>query len=389
MKLAYVINLRLPTEKAYGHQISKMCETFSDLDVEVSLFSPERVNNITQSLTDFYQVKNNFKITTVKGFDFFKARPYLGRWSFYLQGLVFARRAAKLITDKSTVIYSRNPEVICLFSRRGFKTVYECHDWFGRNKILSLWFLKNVSKIVTTNRFIGQKFVEAQIPSGKVLVAPNGVSLEKFALKLDQVEALEKLNLDSNVGVKLAGKKILLYTGSFRTMGVEKGIGDILEALTQISDPEIMFVAVGGNESDLNYYRNLAMELNLEDKVILLEKKTQEGLALWQQAASILLMPFPRKAHYEYFMTPLKMFEYMAAGRPIIASNLPSIKEILTEDNAIFCEPGDPADLAQKISLVLTDKTLAQNMASQAREDVENYTWRKRAEKIMNFINHG
>lgn len=131
------------------------------------------------------------------------------------------------------------------------------------------------------------------------------------------------------------------------------------------------------------------MELNLEDKVILLEKKTQEGLALWQQAASILLMPFPRKAHYEYFMTPLKMFEYMAAGRPIIASNLPSIKEILTEDNAIFCEPGDPADLAQKISLVLTDKTLAQNMASQAREDVENYTWRKRAEKIMNFINHG
>ncbi|MBP9855794.1 MAG: glycosyltransferase [Candidatus Pacebacteria bacterium] len=388
MKLAYVINLRLPTEKAYGHQISKMCETFSSLGVEVSLLSPERINNISANLFDFYQVKNNFKITIVKGFDFFKARPYLGRWSFYLQGLVFAHRAAKLIADKSTVIYTRNPEVIWLFSRRGFKTVYECHDWFGRNKILSLWFLKNVSKIVTTNRFIGQKFIEAGVSKNKILVAPNGVSLEKFALNLDPTEALAKLNLPPDLQQQLAGQKILLYTGSFRTMGIEKGVGDILEALTQISDPEITFVAVGGNETDLTYYRNLAMELNLEDKVILVEKQTQESLALWQQAASVLLMPFPRKAHYEYFMTPLKMFEYMAARRPIIASNLPSIKEILTEDNAIFCEPGNTSDLAIKINLALNDRELSERVGNQAWADVQNYTWTKRAEKIINFLNH-
>ncbi len=388
MKLAYVINLRLPTEKAYGHQISKMCETFSSLGVEVSLLSPERINNISANLFDFYQVKNNFKITIVKGFDFFKARPYLGRWSFYLQGLVFAHRAAKLITDKSTVIYTRNPEVIWLFSRRGFKTVYECHDWFGRNKILSLWFLKNVSKIVTTNRFIGQKFIEAGVSKNKILVSPNGVSLEKFALNIDPTEALAKLNLSGDLQQQLAGQKILLYTGSFRTMGIEKGIGDILTALTGVWEPNITFVAVGGNEADLTYYRNLVMELNLEDKVILLEKQSQEALALWQQAASVLLMPFPRKAHYEYFMTPLKMFEYMAARRPIIASNLPSIKEILTEDNAIFCEPGNASDLAAKINLALTNSELSERVGEQAWMDVQNYTWTKRAEKIINFLTH-
>lgn len=388
MKLAYVLNLRLPTEKAYGHQVSKMAETFSDLGVEVSIFSPQRINNITESIVDFYQVKNNFKAVKVKGFDFFRTRPYLGPWSFYLQGLMFARRAAKLITDKSTVIYSRNPEVVWLFSRRGFKTVYECHDWFGRNKILSLWFLKNVSKIVTTNRFIGQKFIEAGVSKNKILVAPNGVSLEKFALNLEPTEALAKLNLPPDLQQQLAGQKILLYTGSFRTMGIEKGIGDILTALTEVREPNITFVAVGGNEADLTYYRNLVMELNLEDKVILLEKQTQEALALWQQAASVLLMPFPRKAHYEYFMTPLKMFEYMAARRPIIASNLPSIKEILTEDNAIFCEPGNASDLAAKINLALTNSELSERVGEQAWMDVQNYTWTKRAEKIINFLTH-
>ncbi len=388
MKLAYVLNLRLPTEKAYGHQVSKMAETFSDLGVEVSIFSPQRINNITESIADFYQVKNNFKAVTVGGFDFFRTRPYLGPWSFYLQGIMFARRAAKLITDKSTVIYSRNPEVIWLFSRRGFKTVYECHDWFGRSRSLSLWLLKNCSHVVVTNRFIGQKFIEAGVSKNKILVAPNGVSLEKFALHLEPAEALAKLNLPPDLQQQLAGQKILLYTGSFRTMGIEKGVGDILEALTQISDPEITFVAVGGNEADLTYYRNLVMELNLEDKVILLEKQSQESLALWQQAASILLMPFPRKAHYEYFMTPLKMFEYMAARRPIIASNLPSIKEILNDTNAIFCEPGNTSDLATKINLALTNSELSERVGEQAWTDVQNYTWTKRVEKIINFLTH-
>ena len=97
-------------------------------------------------------------------------------------------------------------------------------------------------------------------------------------------------------------------------------------------------------------------------------------------------MPFPDKAHYRYFMTPLKIFEYMAGARPIIASDLPSIREILNERNAFFCKPGDVESLTGEINYVLNNKEEAMIKAEQANKDVLRYSWDKRAERILKFI---
>ena len=97
-------------------------------------------------------------------------------------------------------------------------------------------------------------------------------------------------------------------------------------------------------------------------------------------------MPFPYNQHYAYYMSPLKMFEYMAAKRPIIASDLPSVCEVLNKENAILVKPDNPESLAQGIKKILEDKELANKMSYQAFSDVENYTWHKRVENILNFI---
>jgi len=114
--------------------------------------------------------------------------------------------------------------------------------------------------------------------------------------------------------------------------------------------------------------------------------RSQAQLAVYQKAFDILLMPFPPNEHYTFYMSPLKMFEYMASGRPIVTSDLPSVREILNENNAIFVKPEDPEDLARGIKTALEDKELAQRVSQQAFEDVQFYTWTKRAERIVRFI---
>jgi glycosyltransferase involved in cell wall biosynthesis len=82
----------------------------------------------------------------------------------------------------------------------------------------------------------------------------------------------------------------------------------------------------------------------------------------------------------------MKLFEYMAADRPILASDLPSIREILDENNATFFKPDDSKDLSEKVKYVLSNPESTEKRTRQAKEDVKNYTWQKRAEKIMEFL---
>jgi glycosyltransferase involved in cell wall biosynthesis len=98
-------------------------------------------------------------------------------------------------------------------------------------------------------------------------------------------------------------------------------------------------------------------------------------------------MPFPWSEHYAYFMSPLKMFEYMAAGRPIVATDLPSAREILDDKSAVIVKPGDAEDLARGILKVLRDEEAAAFLAENARAKVKNYSWDERVKNILKFIN--
>jgi len=81
--------------------------------------------------------------------------------------------------------------------------------------------------------------------------------------------------------------------------------------------------------------------------------------------------------------SPMKMFEYMAAGRAIVTADLPVIREVLNEKNAIFCEPDDVGKWKVEIEKLLTDEPRRLELGRQARQDVQGYTWLARAEKIV------
>jgi GxxExxY protein len=187
-------------------------------------------------------------------------------------------------------------------------------------------------------------------------------------------KAREKLNLPID-------KKIILYTGHLYSW---KGVQTLADASKYLSN-NCLVVFVGGTEEDI---RNFQFPISNFQNVKLVGYRPHSEIPIWLKAADVLVLPNSGKEQISReFTSPMKLFEYMASGRPIVASNLPSISEILEDGkNALLFEPDNPQDLAEKINRILSDSNLSQRISTQAYEDVKNYSWDKRTLYIYENI---
>ena len=150
-----------------------------------------------------------------------------------------------------------------------------------------------------------------------------------------------------------------------------------------------LFVIVGGREQDVNRYRDLAREKKAEN-VIFIGFVPHGEVAAYLSASDVLVMPYTSGVTIRggtkasQFTSPIKLFEYMAAGRPIVATALPTVLEILKNgQNALLVEPGNAAVLSEALGKVLDDRELAKTLASASKAEVEIYTWENRARKLL------
>jgi len=390
MKLIYVVNARMPTDKAHGHQIATMCNEYAQLGHEVELWVPTRKNPITEDVFEYYDLPRSFTVRYIPTFDFIQFEKMIGRYGGLLQVPSFLVSFLAFLAFKhpkrDVHFLSRNPDIVWVASRLGYSTVYECHDWFRRHTKRSLWFLKKAYGVIATNALIAQEFLDRGFQKEQVHVAPNGVSLERFALSMSKEEALDRLDISDALKNVCRESSVLMYTGSYTTMGVDKGIDLVLEALASL--PHTSFIAVGGAEWEVQKYQEVASKLGVTERCHFEGRVSQDDIAIYQQIADILVMPFPKKAHYERHMCPLKMFEYMASGRPIIASRLPSIQQVLKhETNAVLIDPGDAVVFTEVVQSLAKDDYLSKRLAKVALADVSKHTWRQRAVRIVDWWN--
>jgi glycosyltransferase involved in cell wall biosynthesis len=208
----------------------------------------------------------------------------------------------------------------------------------------------------------------------EVVIAPNGVDLERFASLPDPVAARRQIGLRAAPTVMCTGH---LYAG--------RGAGLFLALAKSI--PQAHFVWVGGRAEDIAAWKQRAESDNITFTGFIPNRE----LPLYQAAADILLMPYSRSimgssgtADSANVASPMKMFEYMAARRAIVTSDLPVIREVLNEKNALFCEPDDPSEWKTAIESLLADQAQRIDLGNQARSDVQGYTWLSRAERILN-----
>ena len=386
MKILYIVNARIPTEKAHGIQIMKMCETFSNNEIKLELILPTRRNKIFKNTNIFkhYSIKENFKFKKILSYDpYYLIKLPQGTYIkfqalFFIFSLFFYLFFKK--NKKDYIFYTRDEYLLPILQLFSKKVVWEGHS-LSKNKNIYIKYFNKCYRIIVLTSYIKKELIDLVIEENKILVSPDGVDLNIFDIDITKKQARKKLNLPQD-------KIILGYTGTLKTKNMDKGIDNILEVLKILLKQKnnILFVAVGGCRNDVDYYIKRANKIGVLNNVLFLEKVFQEKLAIYQKAFDFLLMPFPNKKHYSHYMSPLKMFEYMVSKRPIIASNLPSIKEILNNNNSVLVEPDNSVLLSEGIKKLLKDEKLITNISQKAYNNVKKYTWDKRVKKIVKFV---
>lgn len=363
MKLYYLANIRLPTEKAHGIQIIKMCEAFARAGLEVELLVPRRRNFIREDPFSYYNVAKIFKIRTIPAIDFLNSTKFgfwLGAFSFSIASIV-ARASMK-----DGMVYSRDELPLWVLGFFGKTIVWEVH--MPRDNRVARALLKRCKKIVAISQGLKRFYETKKIPKESILVAHDGVDLEDFVIEVNKKEIKKNLGLPEGV-------PIVMYVGRLDPW---KGVQTLLDAAAYL--PGVQVVIIGEGDQ-------LARFKERYKNVIFTGYLPYRDLPKNQKVADVLVIPNSKKSIVSaQYTSPLKVFAHMASGVPMVVSDLPSLREVLSEESAMFVNADDPQALAKGIESILADRRHGALIAEHALVEVKKYTWDKRAERIMQFI---
>lgn len=364
MNVLYVTNARLPTEKAHGLAIMKTCEALARAGHTVELIAPKRRNLLQADPFEYYGITERFALKKLSTLNL-----TWGRIGFLVQEISFAIHAAFYLQGKDGIIYSRDDVVLWilwLFGHRRF--MWESHT--GGWNFCARTVARKSHALVVISEGLKDFYIESGISAGKISVIPSAIDLEEFARPESKSDARQRLELPIDA-------RIAMYIGRFDGW---KGSDTLFEA-SKLLPADVRIVAIGGEP------HQVADIKTRYPRVILPGFRAYKELADNQSAADVLVVPNTGKDVISArFTSPLKLIAHMASGRPIVASDLPSIREITGDDAAMLVVPDNAEALADGIKKVLVDTTLGERLAKRALEKVEQYTWESRATEITKLL---
>ncbi len=175
----------------------------------------------------------------------------------------------------------------------------------------------------------------------------------------------------------------LLYLGSLHPW---KGVDTLIRALPHVKQPAELHI-VGGSGERIAELRKLAKELNVEARVVFHGPVEPGKRFEYIHQADICLLPLTDTGLGGRYTSPLKLFEYMAAGKALVVSDLPSMRQVLTpEQDALLVPTGEPEAFARAIERLLADSVLRLRLGDVAKSKAQGFSWRARSETILRFI---
>ena len=352
----------------------KVTQALMQLGHEIRMFAPAETEPATrESLLTHYGLRLAPDLKLIPSIRLFKRLDFVVR----------AQNAAEKFGAE--LIYTWLPQSAVFALMRKDPVVLEMHADVARN---GAWWLQKFWKrpgrklmTITTSalRNALERSTKLQFSDDALLVAPNGVELEKYDRLPNPAKARHQLSLPAGLTVGFTGH---IYPG--------RGADLLFELAKQM--PLVNFLWVGGTPELVDFWRGKLTDAKMTN-VTMTGFVKHEMIPLYQAASDILLMPYSRSISASSgqdiaeVINPMKMFEYMASGRAIVSADLPSIREVLNEGNAVLVEAGEwemvIGNWQFEIESLLADEPRRQMLASQARKDVEQLTWVKREERVM------
>lgn len=376
MKIIYISNIRFPTHKAHGLQIAKTCEAFGKQNIDIELLIPWRFNPLKENGYDFYDIKYKFPIRKIFSIDLLWL-PLCSSITFLLQLFSFALSIFFIFLfrqDKNIVVYGRDEMVLAPLALIGLRVFWESHT--GSNNFFVRVLKNKKSKIVCISKGLADFYNDLGFSVNDILVAPDGVDLSLFDNIRDS-----KAQLRDELGLSRLNR-VITYSGSVG-LYAWKGVDVFLDSLKYLESKDVQYLVVGGVEDEILKLKNRYSD----PRIIFVGQVPVTSVPSYLLASDVLVLP-NKTGHIvsDKFTSPMKLFEYMLSGVPIVASNVASIQEILSEESAYLFLANDPVDLAHKIETALNNTIESNKRTAKASVLVQRFSWDIRVKTILNFI---
>ena len=394
MKLLYVANARIPTEKAHGLQIMQNCEALAEAGADVTLWAARRINTAElRGVADpwaHYGVKRNFPLRRLPCLDLQwlvgeRIVP-LRRGAFFLQvaSWLLALTLALLFSRRVNVYYTRDlpAAILLILLRGGARVAYEPHriSGFGPGRRLQAWALRRAGSLFPVTQAMAREIERLGAAPERICVARDGIRAERFHDLPTMAEARRQLGWREDLFV-------VGYVGRLHTMSMDKGVGTLLQALAALEGAAIALVG-GPQEKTQELRAAWRAAGQAESHFLAAGQVAPDAVPLYLAAIDVCAMPSPWTHFFAWYASPVKLFEYMASGRPLVATDLPAVAEVVRDgEHALLVPPGDAEALAGALLRLREDAALRQGLAANARARVlADYTWTTRARRILQQI---
>jgi glycosyltransferase involved in cell wall biosynthesis len=382
----YLADTRFPIERANGAQTMATCHALARRGLDVTLVVRPDTAHPARDPFAFYGVAPEPRLTI---------RPIASNAAPRARRMHFLLSASALVARTRGVVYTRDLGLASFLvqwpARRRPRVVYESHGvadvvcaempaLLGRPDLAPsaakihrlqrrearVW--ARAAGYVTITRALADELTTRLGPRPRVFVIPDGAP-----------DALAQRTPDPLP----AGSPVVGYAGHLYPW---KGVDTLVRAIARTKGMRALIVGGHPGESDRARVEQLARELGVDERVTITGHVPPADVARHLAAASILALPNASSAISARYTSPLKLFEYLALGRPIVASDLPAIREVLGPDVAMLVPADDPSAWAGAFSALSADPARAASLAAAARRLAPDYTWSMRASRIEDAL---
>lgn len=372
--MLYIAESTIPSQSANSIQVMRMCQAFKQYGSEIELVVPWYPHKlITQpralfNIANYYGIQTKYPIRFLPGprMQFGKIRV---NW-FDAQALWYAQMC------KPSLIYTRSLTFAAALVNKDLPTIVECHEYELFRDRGDLAVLMQVAhspllrSIVVISANLKRLYVEYGLPEEKIFVAHDGVN-EQFFLENHTPSTISRqtLNIPKD-------QPIICYTGK---LTADRGISLLLEAAKAI--PQAFFLLVGGRQSELEFWQ-AQIDADRIDNVRLVGFVPPFEVVHYLRLSDVLVAPYTTKIPTINAASPLKVFEYLATGKPSVISDLQTVREVVVDGfDSILVKPDSVESLIDGLNRALQSES--RQLGQNARQTARRYTWQARAEHIL------